>query len=139
MLDQRQVREAPQATAPTRRAIQPAGLLLQTSNPKEAHRLTWIWSWSNARKPDGRSPPASRPIARAFGAARCFSDTPVARSATPITPGSHGKPGSTSRALGRGVMARAPWPDNPHRSLMIVKEGRHRPDVNLYPTARLAG
>src|SRR5260370_32068774 len=37
MIDQRQVRDAPQATAPTRRAIQPAGLLLQTSNPREAH------------------------------------------------------------------------------------------------------
>src|SRR5260370_40459193 len=134
MLDQRQVRDAPQATAPTRRAIQPAGLLLQTSNPREAHRLTWIWSWSNAGKPDGRSPPASRPIARAFGAARCFSDTPVARSATPITLGSHGKPGSTSRALGRGVMARAPWPDNPPRSLMIAVEGHHGAHANLHWT-----
>src|ERR1700732_3340475 len=37
MLDQRQVRDAPQVTAPTRRAIQPAGLLLQKPNPREAH------------------------------------------------------------------------------------------------------
>src|SRR5204862_4439125 len=83
-------------------------------------RSTWVWSWSNARKPDARSPPASRPIARVLGAARCFSGTSVARSATPITPGSHGKPGSTSRAPERGVAARAPWPDHPHRSSMIV-------------------
>src|ERR1700674_480157 len=40
-------------------------------------RLTWVWSWSNARKPDARFPPASRPIARAFGAAGVFRAHPL--------------------------------------------------------------
>src|ERR1700681_151170 len=37
MLDQRQGRDAPQVTAPTRGAIQPAGFLLQKTNSREAH------------------------------------------------------------------------------------------------------
>jgi hypothetical protein len=48
-----------------------------------------------------------------FGRSSC----PICHS---ITPGSHGKPGLTSRAPGRGVAARAPWPDHPHRSSMIA-------------------
>jgi hypothetical protein len=107
----------PQVTAPKRSAIQPAGFLFQKQNPSEAHMGMVMVKCPQT----GRAIPTGiRPIARVLGAARCFSGTPVARSATPITPGSHGKPGSTSRAPGRGVVARAPWPDHPHGSSTIV-------------------
>jgi len=59
-----------------------------------------------------------------------FLGAPLARSATPITPGSLGKPGSTSRTLGRVVAARAPWPDHPHRSSMMLMEGHRGAHAN---------
>jgi hypothetical protein len=119
-LDQAKVRIAPQVPA-HRQEAQSNRPVFFVSNPNLQNqvlknqvqgRFTWEWSWSNARKPDTRSPPASRPIARAFGAARCFSRAPVVRSATPITPGSPRKPGSTSRAPGR-IASRARSRDRP--------------------------
>src|ERR1051325_8909156 len=74
------VRDAPQVTAPTRGALQPAGTLLQDNKYQPQGRAKWVWSWSSVRKPDTRFPPASRLIAKALGAARCFSRAPVARS-----------------------------------------------------------
>src|SRR5712664_2296605 len=119
MLDQTTGRSAMPPKYPHRQEAQSNRPVFLLQDQIEG-RLTWVWSWSNARKPDALFPPASRPIARAFGAARCFSRAPVARSATPITPGSHRKPGSTSRAPRRGVAARAPWPDRPHSHRFVM-------------------
>ena len=99
----------PVTPAPTRGAT-PTGRYFSAKCHQDQLRVraTWEWSWSNVRKPDTRFPPASRLIARALGAARCFSRARIARSAAAITHGLRGRPGSTSRASGCGAATRAP-------------------------------